>query len=98
MSMSTRVVGHRDLDGTFARMAAVKVACEEAGIDYPPSLHAYFKPLSPGESLSELTASKREIDIAQAVSRPKEEMADIWLVDLSKLPAEVKAVVFRNSY
>ena len=32
MGMSTHVSGVRDLDGLFAKMAAIKKACEDAGI------------------------------------------------------------------
>lgn len=94
--MSTRVVGVRDLDGQFARMAAVKEACDTAGIGYPPELVKYFN--HPGENIGWLRQKMETVDISVAVEEDTRNDNDIFTVTLAKLPPEVKAVRFVNSY
>lgn len=96
MGMSTSIVGVRDLDKQFAKMAAVKEACEKAGIEYPPGLLAYFS--SPGENIAYLRQEMEEVDISAAITKTSEDATNTWEVDLKKLPEDVKAVRFSNGY
>ncbi len=96
MGMSTSVVGVRDLDGQFAKMAAVKAACEEAGVEYPPAVEAYFKYAS--ENIVYLRREMEEMSIKDAIVKESPEMTCQYTVDLKKLPPEVKAIRFRNSW
>ncbi len=102
MSMSTHVVGVRDLDGEFAKWAKIKEACDEAGSGYPQQMVEYFRRvsrMSPVEALEDLRREAQEMNIDAAVSRdPSRDSYDTWVVDLSKLPADVKAIRFSNSY
>ncbi len=96
MSMSTYVVGVRNLDGEFAKMIRVKKACDEAGVGYPPEVKSYFK--YPNENEEYLRQEMEEIILKDAVIKRNFEMQEIFEVDLSKLPKEVKAIRFINSY
>lgn len=101
MGMSTCVVGVRDLDGAFAKMLSAKLACEAAGVGYPPEVDAYFTVdgcVSSGEDESYLREQMETIDIDGAVSKCGGEMQDGFQVDLSKLPNGVKSVRFVNSW
>ncbi len=97
MGMSSSVMGLRDLDGQFEKMLKVKLACDEAGIEHPEEVYEYFQGQSelPEAGLRELLA---EIDISDAVEELNEESVDGFTVHLAKLPAEVIAIQFRNSY
>lgn len=99
MSMSTHITGVRDLDGKFAKMAAIKTACEAAGVQYPLELNEYFGNF-PGESIEYLKREMEEIDLGRggAVAHRQEDATDIFELDLSKLPPEVKKIRFKNSY
>lgn len=96
MGMSSSVAGVRDLDGTFAKMAAVKKACDDAKVAYPQELKAYFK--HPGESIEYLRSEMESVDIAVAVIERSEGAVNFWEVNLAKLPEGVKAIRFSNSY
>lgn len=96
MGMSSRVKGVRDLDGEFAKMMAVKVACDAVEIDYPEAVKAYFK--YPGESADYLRCEMESVDISAAVTESQHDAIDRFEVDLSKLPKGVKAIRFENSY
>lgn len=98
MGMSTHVTGVRDLDGQFSKMIAVKLACESAGIDYPDDVENYFNG-EPENSEADLRLNMAEVDIKTAVTKDNgREMENSFVVDLSKLPEEVKAIRFTNSY
>lgn len=96
MGMSTFVAGIRDLDGQFQKMMEVKKACEAAGIGYPEEVRQYFK--YPEESERMLREEMESMDIDIAVKKLDVEYSDVYEVDLSKLPKEVKKIQFRNSY
>jgi hypothetical protein len=97
MGMDSSVIGLRDLDGQFEKMLKVKLACDEAGIEHPDDVYMYFQEQSelPEAGLRELLA---EIDISAAVEELNEDSVDGFTVHLARLPAEVIAVQFRNSY
>lgn len=96
MSISTHIKGVRDLDGEFLKMVKVKEACEEASIDYPEEVKKYFK--YPKERVEYLKKLMEEIDITLSVSQKVDDYCDIFEVDLSRLPKEVKLIRFVNSY
>jgi hypothetical protein len=96
MSMSSHVTGVRDLDGKFADMINLKLACEKARIDYPPDLKAYLK--YPAEDVDYLRREMESVDISAAVKEYTRNATDGFEVDLSKLPKECKAIRFENSY
>ena len=98
MSMSTHIVGVRDLDGQFALMMKAKLACEAAGIAYPKQLSDYFR--FPAESEEYLRNEMESVDIAIAISRCDgvDGSDPGWEVDLLQLPEGVKAIRFFNSY
>jgi hypothetical protein len=97
------IVGVRDLEASFAKMAKIKEACDEAGIDYPEAVKDYFKEgtnrkFTAGENIALLREEMETVDITVAISRPVGGSSDAWEIDLSKLPKDVKAVRFINSY
>ncbi len=103
MSMSFHVKGVRDLDGKFAKVIAVKVACDAAGLAYPVELKDYCKaPNSTyslaSESVEHITREMEEMDVSQAVIESKEDGSDFFEVDLSKLSPEVKKIRFIVGY
>ncbi len=104
MSMSTFIRGVRDLDGKFASMLAVKLACEEAGVEYPQEVQNYFcgQTLEPEDYFLEpenyLRREMEFVDISAAVRKDAGKAVEGWIVDLSKLPEEVKAIRFENCW
>lgn len=98
MGMSSHVFGVRDLDGEFAKMMKVKLACDAAGVDFPQKIYDYFRPDHPGEGEDMLRREMESIDIEVAVSEYTRDGTDGFEVNLAKLPDGVKAIRFENSY
>jgi hypothetical protein len=98
VSMSTSVVGIRDLDGQFAKMIALKEACEAAGVSYPDAVVKFFGPDQVNESVDWLREQMEEVNIDPAVARSSGDGSNTWEVDLKKLPPDVKGIRFRNGY
>jgi hypothetical protein len=94
--MGLRVEGIRDLGGQFAKMAAVKEACESAKIPYPPEVRAYFK--WPEESVEVLQQEMDSVNVECAVTKVYCDGSDRLEVQLDKLPSEVKALRITYSY
>jgi len=94
--MSTHIVGVRNFDKKFKKMVAVKLACEKAGIGYPQEVTDYFR--FPEESVEYLESEMREVSIDQTITRLDEDGSEVWEVELSRLPKDVKAIRFKNSY
>ncbi len=90
MSMSVSINGVRDLDGQFAKMAAVKEACDKAGIGYPSEINDYFK--YPTDNVKNLSEEMSWIEIDEAVSKGGGDGYSEWIIDLSKLPKECKKI------
>lgn len=97
MSMTTSIVGIRDLSQQFDSMIKLKLACEEAGVPYPEELKDWFGTNynEPVECLRELCES---VNIDCSVRVYKKECIDGFEVDLSKLPLDVKSIRFENVY
>lgn len=96
MSMSTHVYGIRNLNGKFAAMMKIKLACDKVRIGYPKEVTDYFK--CPSESEEDNKREMERVDISIAVSKADEDMTEGILVDLSKLTSEIKSVLFLNSW
>jgi len=97
MSMSTYVVGVRDLDIEFEKMLKVKLACEEAGIGYPDAVRHYFN----GDvslSAEELRMRMSEIDLGRLVRKFNTDGSNHYEVRLADLPKDVVAIRFTNSW
>lgn len=97
MSVSTSIVGVRDLSKKFDSMIKLKLACEETGVPYPKELKDYFGS-SYEESVEYLRGICETVKIDEAVKEYKKDMIDGFEVDLSKLPFEVKSIRFENVY
>jgi hypothetical protein len=95
--MSTHINGVRDLDGQFAAMMAVKLACEAAGIGFPDEVKDYFG-AEVEESEEYLRREMEAVDIEDAVREYSRVGTNGWKIDLAKLPEGVKAIRFENSY
>lgn len=95
--MDSDVVGLRDLDGQFAKMLKVKIACDDAGIPYPKEVRAYFNDKAEYDE-APLRREMAKIDITAAVNKTSYDSTNAWTVTLAKLPKECVAVVFENSY
>ncbi len=92
-----RVCGVRDLDGKFACMLAVKQACEEARIPYPPELKAYFG--HPREDERILRQEMEEIDIPKdRIREYSRDTTDYVDIDLTGLSPKVKSLRISHSY
>lgn len=95
--MDIHIKGVRDLDGVFAKMMAIKLACDEAGSEYPKSVIEYFNGYQ-GEDEDVLRDMMDSIKISDAISKPHVEYQDVYEVDLSKLSSEVKRIRIVLSY
>lgn len=98
MGMSTSVVGVRELNGgLFDKMVKVKLACEDARIGYPKEVKEYFGK-NYDATVELIRQEMEEVDMTHHLTRINKDSVDGWEVDLSKLPIEIKAIRFRNSY
>ena len=89
--MGVHIKGVRDLDGKFQQMLEVKRACERAAVGYPAAVVEYFDGAAE-EDESYLRHEMEEIEIKQAVVVEDVQDSDSCLIDLSKLPPEVKKI------
>jgi len=97
MSMSSRIIGVRNLEGRFAKMMQVKLACEAAAVEYPDEVRDYFFE-HPSESEEYLRSEMEEVDISGAVTRYSKAEVECYDVNLWKLSDAVKAIRFENSW
>lgn len=95
--MGIHIRGVRDLDGEFQKMLDVKLACDKAKIEYPAVVDNYFDGAAE-ESEEYLRHEMEELDITKAVSEEPAEDYDVRLIDLSKLPADVKQIRVTITY
>ena len=111
MSMTTYLKGVRDLDKDFAKMIAVKEACDKAGVEYPKQVLEYFAtPTYPDrahEDAEELREEMSETLLEHgeygqephpAVTKESKNGRAVYTLDLQKLPKDIKAVRFINSW
>jgi hypothetical protein len=92
MGMSTHVIGIVPPDDHFKRMKKVWYACEDAGIEIPKEVLAFFNNEEPDEQGVVVTLPKT------CVFEHHADMQDGFEIDITKLPAGVKRVRFYNSY
>ena len=97
MSKSTTIIGISDLDGKFSAMIKVKLACEDAEVDYPQDVIDYFDH-NMESSVDELRIEMAEVDIESAIRTEKNKEEEKFIVDLSKLPDGVTSIIFSNSW
>jgi hypothetical protein len=104
MTPLTSIYGLKDPDENFAKMFAIKVACDEAKMEYPKPLWEYFGYSE--EDKHHLTDSPENdlilrvgyVDIDSSITKEEDESHHNWQIDLSKLPKTVKFIRFENSY
>lgn len=98
--MSIYIVGIKNLDNEFERMMKVKLACENANIEYPQEVVDYFK--DPTHNEEYLRYVMQETCIRGAVSsyRKKIHKGSItgFIINLSLLPEDVKSIRVENTH
>lgn len=93
MSFGVAVSGERDLsdNSQFQRLLEVKKACDLAQVSYPPEVHGFFK--HPKESEETLRSQMSYVEIKEAVRDESNSYGGRYVVDLSKIPPDVKSIV-----
>lgn len=102
MSMTTCIVGIKPDDEKFAKMIALRDACDAASVRYPDALCEYFQPAHPSEAdgsgvTTPIAVSWRDPTTA-GVKVYRDESSDGFEVDLRKLDPDIKILRFYNSY
>jgi len=90
MGRSVSAVGVRNLDGRFASMIKVKLACEEAKIDYPVEVIDYFNDCQ-SESEDNLKETMAEVSLDSAIINRSIHGYSLE-INVSKIPKEVKTI------
>lgn len=113
MGMSTHVVAVRAIDdqSKFDKMLKLKEACESAGVHYPQECIDFFEKVcgcGPGESVKYLTGQAMDIDLKYDIKKYPEltgiakewrdDCAQGFEVDVTKIPSWIKKIRFYNSY
>lgn len=102
MSMSTYINGIKPADEKYARLIALRDACDAAGVPYPEALREYFRPLDPSEANdSGVTcpiASSWMKPLPAGVTIYRDDSAEGFEVDLRKLDPDIKILRFVNSF
>jgi len=93
MGMSTHVVGIRRPDAKWTQMKAVWDACKLAEVDPPEEVEEFFNYRSPDPS-----GIMVELGGNPGVRAFSDEMSQGFEVELDKLPKNVTAVRFYNSW
>lgn len=97
MSMSSHIVGIRDLDGQFSKMMAVKIACDSAEVEYPEDVKKYFG-AGVDEDEDYIRRQMESIDIKTIVREYTRDMVDVYEIRVADIPKEVKAIRFENHF
>lgn len=92
MSMSTHVNGFRPPDAEWEKMLRAWQACEAAGVPVPQELWDFFGGEKPGSKPG------ATIDIGDAVEELSEDATNIYQVDLTKIPDNLRYIRFTNSW
>lgn len=91
MSMNTYVQGGKPADEEYKKMAKVWDACDLAGIDIPDEVYDFFDGEKPdGKTMW--------VDIKEFVTEESFDGEEVWTVDVSKLPKDIKLIQFANCY
>lgn len=95
MSMSTHVIGLRDMDGEFSRMLAVKRVCEENNVSYPKEVQEYFH----GEEYEgEEYLRFHFLRVDLSVTEWGDENSEGYELEVSRIPSGCKTIRFYNSW
>ncbi len=100
MGCSVFAVGIRDLDGRFKDMVALKLMCDKTKTSYPKELLAYFEDAIEEhgtdelEDLEEETMERimKEVNIPDEACEGDVDTDDGMLIELSKLPDDIKTI------
>ena len=103
MSISTIIVGVRDLRKEFDKMWTVAKACEKAKITFPKEVCDYFIIDADQKELDDKSCYEQEKLTFDLKGKPgvktwSADMEEGFEVDLTKLPKDVKKIRFYNSY
>jgi hypothetical protein len=99
--MNFRIEGIKPPDEEWQKKKAAWDACIEAGIDAPEQLWDFFEGETPDDEgvVVELGCGPDEYETAHDALEPyREEMVDGYVVDLAKLPADIKKLRFVLSW
>jgi type IV secretory pathway TraG/TraD family ATPase VirD4 len=91
MGMSTHVVGIKPADEKFNQMRSLWEACEKARVTIPLEVVEFFGGETPDEA-------GVIVDLENAVQPWRDDSADGYEVDITKLPKDVKIIRFYNSW
>ncbi|MCK5603605.1 hypothetical protein KAR91_17095 [Candidatus Pacearchaeota archaeon] len=92
MGMSTRIEGYIKADEKWNALKKIWDDCEKAGVEVPQEVLGFFGHDHPRSKPG------LEVGIASAVEEINDECCQIWEVDISELPKDVKFIRFTNSY
>ena len=100
MSMYTYFELGKPVDKKYQDYKKVWAACEAAGIDIPDEVVNYFGDEAPdGKGIWNQVKEDREGNLdCEAISFNGRDGQDAWIVDLRKLPEDIKLIKFVNSY
>lgn len=93
MGMSTYVIGIKPPDAKWKKMKEAYDACEAAGVDPPKAVTDFFNGEEPDAS-----GVVVQIKDSKAVTEWHAEMESGYQVDLTKLPKDITAIRFYNSW
>lgn len=92
MGMSMHVIGFKAADAKWRRMAAVWNSCAAAKIPMPKEVHDYFGGVDPAGR------EGMEVHLGDALSKWCREDSEGYEVDVKRLPPDVSAIRFYNSW
>ena len=94
MSMSTYVVGYREVDEQWKKMKQAWNACMDAKVDLPEDVYSFFD----GEDPNTMEGKEVDIEEHDCVSEYNDETRNGYQVDVSKIPKDIKFIRFVNSW
>lgn len=93
MSMYTFVTGIKPPDEKWKKLKEVWEVCEKGGVRIPEEVLQFFKH-EPPDMLGVVVNLKEDM----CVEHRHGNASEIWEVDITKLPKDVKIIRFENSY
>jgi len=97
MGMSTYVVGFKPVDDKWRAMYKIYAACDEAGIEPPSDVLAFFE----GLYFKNIETTGIEVSLEKELCVTKWSDGDAcegYEVEVAKIPKDVKVIRFVNSY
>jgi hypothetical protein len=89
MSISTTVIGFVPPDDKWRTMKAIWDSCKQAGIDAPEAVTDFFDDQEPDAA---------GVEIELPLEEWRNDYAEGYELDVSKIPAHVKTIRFFNSW